>query len=195
MKFKTLTTGLIPHLKVTGLGILMSIFSAPMYGGFLKLCHQADTKGFVNFSTLFSGYKAPYFLNLGAAGILIGIISSLPGILVQQIPIVGGLIYYLFMFIISILTVYVNSLIIFADASPLEALQISAKLAFKNLGLLAAIFLVSFLLMLLGLFACCIGILFTATFAYVMFYLIYKQTIGFETNAEETGTAEISTSY
>lgn len=195
MLMSKMTTGLVPQLKTSGLSLVLVLLFSPMYGGFIKLCHEADTTGNTNFGTLFSYYKAPYFINLAVAGLLVALISTLPGVFIQQIPIVGGLIYYPFIIIISIFTVYVNSLIIFADASPIDALQTSFKLASKNVGMLAAIIVVSSLVVFLGLVACCIGIVFTMSFMYVMYYLVYKQTIGFETNTEETGTAEISTSY
>ena len=125
----------------------------------------------------------------------LGLGSSRGVPLVLLCSIFSLLIYYPFIIIISIFTVYVNSLIIFADASPIDALQTSFKLASKNVGMLAAIIVVSSLVVFLGLVACCIGIVFTMSFMYVMYYLVYKQTIGFETNTEDTSSSEISTSY
>ena len=94
--------------------------------------------------------------------------------------------------LVSFFTILTIPLIIFSDLKAFEAITMSIKLVAKRPFILLALFIVALLFVSLGIFALCIGILFTIPFMFSLYYVIYKSIIPIENTDEldEIGKVE-----
>ena len=96
-------------------------------------------------------------------------------------------IFLLFLPLIYLMIPFSFSLVIFAcnpDLTLREIISLSFKLGAKKWGITFLLTLVSVILGSLGVIFCCVGFFFTMSFRYLPFYLVYKETIGFNDTDE-----------
>ena len=87
---------------------------------------------------------------------------------------------------ISVLTFLTLPLIIFGDLKAMEAIEGSILIVSKQFLILFALIIVATIFICLGLFGFCIGIFFTIPFIYAMYYTIYREIFGDQTQTTAT---------
>lgn len=153
--------------------IIMLAFT-PIPVGIMKMAYCAMVDKPVVFSDAFSFYKAPYYFKLIGFTLLF---SFLPSLLFSALGLIAApLVYlsYLVNIFVAIFLIFVPALIAFGDASIMDAIKISIKVASQKVGLIIGIILISALFQLLGAIACCIGMLFTISFVYSIQMSLYR---------------------
>lgn len=190
MYFQEMQKSPVFLLKQSLFGLIVGIIFAPINAGFLKLCRDSDKTGETRFGTIFSFYKGKYLGPLMLVMVILTLVQNGLNIALSFIPIAGSFIYLILLVLMYVMIVYVQPLIIFADASIGDAFSLSFKLAGKTFLPVLGYGLLFGLLTGLGVLACCIGVLFTAAFMPAFNYVLYKQTVGFpEDDAELENTA------
>lgn len=168
--FKDTTFLIYYYLTMIFLGLLL----APLGAGFIQLNRDIDTHSEVSISNIFTHYKSKHFLQIVGYTLILQIVSSAVSFI--PIPYIGAAINIL----VSWFTIIGICLIIFSNLNALNAIKYSIKLVAKNPGTVLLVFIVSYLISLLGVFALCIGIFFTLPILYSMYYVLYKNIVGFE---------------
>ncbi|MBL7869227.1 MAG: hypothetical protein JNM71_14515 [Flavobacterium lindanitolerans] len=165
----------------------------PFYAGILRVAHHADAKEDFDFSTLFYYYKSEYLKEIIIAGILIGFCSNGISTALELTgnTILGSVISY----IIILLTLFTTPLIIFGNLKAIEAIQASLMLVSRNFFMLLALMIVAVILAGLGVFAFCIGILFTIPLIFSVQYMIYTNVIGIDEKNELEEIGNSSSDY
>lgn len=171
--------------KQIALGIVLAVAFAPINAGLLKMCREADKTGEVNFGSAFAYYKAPYFGKLIVVTLLMTVISNLSQFVFGFIPILGPLLNLAVTLGMYVFIAYVQPLIIFGNADLGKAFSLSFALSSKKFAAVLGFSLLFVLLFMLGLIACCIGILFTIAFIPTCNYLLYKHAVGFPEDDED----------
>lgn len=172
-------------LKSSVIGLVFGAAFAPIYGGLVKLCRDADKEGEAGFGALFYYYKRGYYLKLVVIQLIISVIINVLGVAVGMLGPIGGLLNYVIMFLVYTIFIYSVPLIVFKNAGIGEAVRLSPKLVFSNFGPVIGIQLMFCVFSFLGIIACIIGVLFTMAFLPVAQYLLYKHTLGFPEDAVE----------
>ncbi|WP_423912719.1 hypothetical protein [Flavobacterium sp.] len=162
----------------SGAAILITALISPLTAGFMKMAYCADIDQEFHVSTFFEYYKFSYFIELFIATFVItlfntGISTTLD---TAGLTIVGSLITMIVSFY-SLLTI---PLIIFGNLKALDAIKTSIALISKQPLVILSLVAVSMLAAMVGLIAFCIGVLFTIPFIYSLYYILYKEIIGFE---------------
>ncbi|MEZ0007108.1 putative membrane protein [Flavobacterium sp. 28YEA47A] len=173
------TAGII--VTIVG-GVIAVAVIKPFYAGILRVAHLADRKEDFDFSTLFYYYKSEYLKEIIIVGVLIGLCSNAISTALEMAgySMIGSFISYIFL----LLTLFTTPLIIFGNLKAIEAIQGSLLLVSKNFFMLLALMLVAVILALLGVFAFCIGIIFSIPLIYSVQYIIYANVIGIEEKNE-----------
>lgn len=163
-------------------GIIAIALVKPFYAGILRVAHHADAKQDFDFSTLFYYYKSEYLKEIVLAGVLIGICSNGISTVLELsgIPIIGSLISYF----ILLLTLFTTPLIIFGNLKAVEAIQGSLMLVSKNFFVILGLMILALVLAGLGIFAFCIGMLFSIPIIYSVQYMIYANAVGIDDKDE-----------
>jgi len=184
-------------ILLMGFGILiLSLLLTPFSAGFYKMSDRADKDQEFKFSSMFSFYKAPYFLNIIIATILIAlfnmvisttVISLLNMASIKSIVLIQ-LTSYLISFLVFLFTFLTIPLIIFGNLKALEAIKHSILIVSKHPFILIGLLIVAFIGSILGIMGCCIGIFFTLPFLYSMNYAIYHAIVGINTENETKDT-------
>ena len=91
---------------------------------------------------------------------------------------------FLALAIVVVFTFLVIPLIIFGNLKVAEAIKGSIIIVSKQFFILLGLIIVAVIMAILGLIGFCIGIFFTIPFIYSMYYTIYKDSIGFDEEAE-----------
>lgn len=162
--------------------ILFSCLLAPFTAGFLKMADCAEKDKEFNVSTIFEYYKSPYFIRIFSATLFITLFGTGFSTVLDfyQISFMGSFISI----VVSFLTVLTIPLIVFGNLKTLDALKSSVIIVMKQplilLGLLAVAGIASFV----GLIGFCIGIFFTIPFLYSMYYAIYNEIVGIDSESE-----------
>ncbi len=169
--------------------IVMGVLAIPLMAGIMALCRAAETDTDADLGTVFQFYKGPHFSDLFIAALVINLITFTLGFSAQLVlPESSAAAFVLFvaMMVISVLTTLFVPLIIFGDLSPIEAITGSIAVVQKKFGTIFLLLLTSGILALLGLLACCIGIVFTLPLMIACQYAIYQQSVGIDahTNLE-----------
>lgn len=165
-------------LIYSGSAILFTCLISPFTAGFIKMAHCADNDHEFHITTFFEYYKFQYFKELFIATFLItlfntGISNSLD---LLGAPIVGSLITMM----ISFYTLLTIPLIIFGKSKALDAIKNSVAIISKQPITVISLTAISMLAALVGLIGFGIGVIFTIPFIYSLYYIIYKEIIGFE---------------
>ena len=170
---------------------LASVIFYPILYSVFTMAYKFDHNKSVSFDDIFVNFKNGKYVTLIVVSIVVQILGSI-GLFLCIVP--GIAIYSIFMLAIP--------LVIFADANVGEALSNAYKLAFKDFGnffLLCLSFIgISFAAILLGLMLCCVGLIATIPFFYILVYILmyslYKEVIGFDDNISPE-TVEVTDIY
>lgn len=157
---------------ISTLGIsLLSGVLAPFGAGFLKMADCADKDEEFNVSTIFTYYKAPYFAQIFTATFVIAVVGTAISNVLESIGL--GLLGGVISISINFFTYLVIPLIVFGDLKALDAIKSSIIVVSKNPLLIFAFFIVGLIGAIVGVFACCVPILFTLAFNTSMNYATY----------------------
>jgi hypothetical protein len=169
------TTFIIGNAVVT---MLFSALFAPITAGFININHLAKTNKEFGVSDLFNFYKGAIFKQIFMSYLVIGFTTA---VITASFSLLG----YEFMnsiiqIIIGLFTVFTIQLIIYGEQNYTEAITNSIQLFIKKPFIIAIALLIAGIGMFLGIFALCIGIIFTVPYLYSMYYAIYAQSVGFQ---------------
>lgn len=162
----------IPQLLLSTVGVaFVTALIAPFGAGFLKMADCADKDEEFNVSTIFTYYRAPYFIQIFTATLILATVSSAISNAIES----AG---YLFLGaglsgFISFFTYLSVPLIIFGKLNALDAIKSSIIVVARNPLMIFVLFIVGYLGSLIGAFACGIGILFTLAYNTSMTYATY----------------------
>lgn len=169
-------------------GILSGVMICSMFAACLDVIDNENPD--TSFRKLFAGFN--YFL----PSLLLIIIASIPiaitvillltlSALIKNIDFSPQLVLAVWMiaaFLAVMLMVCLHSLMIFSfllvvdkNMSALQSILISSQAVWSNLGLVVNVLLISFLLSIIGLLACCIGVYFVFPINLAAITLIYRQ--------------------
>lgn len=168
-------------LIISAISVFIGSLLSPLTAGFIKMaCCAANDEEF-HVSTMFEFYKAPYFKELFLATFLVSILSSILSSLTNfiQIPALN----FVFTIIITLFTIMMIPLIIFGNLKAVEAIEASVLIVSKKPLILLGLIIVGTIATMVGFIGCCIGVLFTIPFMYSLYYAIYNEIIGFETES------------
>lgn len=169
---------------IIGNAIVTMFFSAlfaPITAGFIHLNHLANTNQEVQIGTIFDFYKAPFFNQIFISYLVIGVTTA---VITAGFSLLGyEIINSIIQIIIALFTVFTIPLIIYGEQNYLDAITKSTKLFFKQPFIIIIALLIAAIGMLLGIFALCIGIIFTVPYLYSMYYAIYNQSVGFQNSS------------
>lgn len=162
----------IPQLLLSTGGVaFVTALIAPFGAGFLKMADCADKDEEFNVSTIFTYYRAPYFLQLFAVAFIIGLVTN--GISYSTESLGLGYLGTGVSLFINFFTFFTIPLIIFGDLKAIDAIKSSIILVSKNPVIIFCLFIIGFLGSLVGLVACCVGVIFTAVFNTSITYATY----------------------
>lgn len=156
--------------STVGVAVITSLI-APFGAGFLKIADCADKDEEFNVSTIFSFYKAPYFIQIFIATLILAAVSTAISNAIESAgylfvgPSLSGF--------ISLFTYLTVPLIIFGKLDALDAIKSSIIVVAKNPLMIFVLFIVGYVGSLVGAFACGIGILFTLAYNTSMTYATY----------------------
>ena len=169
---------------IIGNAIVTMFFSAlfaPITAGFIHLNHLANTNQEVQIGTIFDFYKAPFFNQIFISYLVIGFTTA---VITAGFSLLGyEIINSIIQIIIALFTVFTIPLIIYGKQNYLDAITKSAQLFIKQPFIIIIALFIAFIGMLLGIFALCIGIIFTVPYLYSMYYAIYAQSVGFQNSS------------
>lgn len=157
--------------------VLFSALISPFMAGFLKMANDADKKEEVQFSAIFTYVNSPQFIHIFLATAVITLASTGSHMLIlhfisERFAFFLG---YLATLSIATLTYLVVPHIIFGHLSFVTAIKASVNQVLSNFFPAILLMLVAFILVVVGIFGFCIGILFTVPFVYIMPYCMYKK--------------------
>ena len=169
-------------LIIAGASALTSCLLSPFPAGLIKMAYCAERDEEFHVSTMFEFYKAPYFKELFVATFLVSLTSSIISTIINysEIPALG----FVVTVTVSLFTILMIPLIIFGKLKAVEAIQISILIVSKQPLVLLGLIIIGSIATLVGFIGCCIGIFFTLPFIYSLYYAIYSEIIGFETENE-----------
>lgn len=173
LRLSTMDT-LYLFLYTIGIALLYGL-SYVLFAGFYKMVDDADKNKPIVLDSLFYYFRTNHFVQLLFAGVLYSFTTTLLGYAFDHMenPAIGGIIVTLLNYIIIFLMTLVIPLIIFSNNKALSAIENSIKLVLKQPLIILALIIVAGLLSAIGLFAICIGYLFTFAFNYIVYYYIY----------------------
>ncbi|OXB01819.1 hypothetical protein B0A75_05100 [Flavobacterium oncorhynchi] len=157
-------------VTAVSLAAVTAVF-APLGAGFLKMADCADKDEEFNVSTIFTYYRAPYFLQLFAVAFIIGLVTN--GISYSTESLGLGYLGTGVSLFINFFTFFTIPLIIFGNLKAIDAIKSSIILVTKNPVIIFCLFIIGFLGSLVGLVACCVGVIFTAVFNTSITYATY----------------------
>jgi hypothetical protein len=149
----------------------MQVLSVSIFGHFLKFLKNKDLGNNDDIGGYFTIAKEHFgkiiVLSLATTGItLLATIACFLPVFYVMVP----------------LTLITPIFIFNPELSVADMVKASFKLGNKYWGVLFGLFIVSGLMASLGFVACYIGIITTAFFSYIVYYYVYKETIGFDTD-------------
>lgn len=162
--------------------ILTTTIAIGTLSGFYYICKEADMMGDTNAGYFFRYLSKKYFLKtLGLGAAYIGIMIL--GYACCFLPLL-----YLMVPLSLFTVVYAFN----PDFTISEIINISFKMGNKNWFMLFGLAVVGGMIAQLGILLCGIGLLFTMCFTHLQLYYVYKDTIGFDSDAEinEIGVIE-----
>jgi hypothetical protein len=170
--------------------ILFGALTSPIHAGLIKMAQDAYQGDDYSVSTVFDYYRSVYFKEIVTATVVITFFSTVLSVGLQWVGFQWlGVIMSLS---ISVLTFLTIPLIIFGDLKAMEAIEGSILVVSKQFLILFALIIVATIFICLGIFGFCIGIFFTLPLIYALYYTIYREIFGNQTQtiATETSTLE-----
>jgi MFS family permease len=173
--------GMNTLLIISAASILIGSLLSPFTAGLIKMAYCAENDEEFHVSTMFEFYKPPFFKELFIATFLLSLVSSLLSTVLNyaEIPLLN-LLVSLF---ISLFTIMTIPLIIFGKLSAIEAIEASFTIVSKQPLIILGLLIVSGIGVLIGFIGCCIGIFFTIPFMYSLYYALYSNILGFESDS------------
>jgi len=170
-------TGVELVIQTVSVSVLAALL-APFSAGFLKMADSADRDIEFNVSTIFTYYKGKYFAQLFVVAFIPSIIGTALANLVDSYDIsyVGNVIS----FMVSYFMYLTLPLVIFGNLNAIDAIKSSIIIVTKNPLNIFAFFILGFIGSLIGIFACCVGIIFTFVFNSSMIYATYFAILGIQ---------------
>ncbi|KFF05444.1 DUF2189 domain-containing protein [Flavobacterium reichenbachii] len=169
--------------SMVGIAAISALF-APFGAGFLKMADCADKDEEFNVSTIFSYYKTHHFIQIFTSAFIVAVVGGAIGSVVESYFLTEPLLLFVISFTINIFISFFTylsvPLIIFGNLKALDSLKTCFIIIGKNPLLIFGLFIVGFLCSGLGLFGCCIGIIFTIAFHTSMTYATYFSLFGAE---------------
>lgn len=168
-------------LQINAGMILLSGLLSPFMAGFFKMADCAEKGEEFHVATMFTYYKSPYFANIFIAVFIITLVNMGLSTIIELagFNMVGTVISL----IISFMTFLVVPLIVFGKLNAIESIKSSIMIVSKQPLVLLGLIIVALIASAIGIFAFCIGILFTMPFIYSMNYVIYSSIIGIDSTA------------
>lgn len=162
--------------------IFLTALFSPITAGFIKMARDAAKGQDVSFGTAFEYYSAPFFKEIFVAIVILTFFTTTFSFLLTFVGIqfLGGIISL----VISFFTFLAIPFIIFGNLKAIEAIQASVTVVSKQILILLGLAIVGFLFAMMGMIACCIGIIFTTPIIYSLYYCIYDEIIGVYENEE-----------
>lgn len=171
-----------PNYMISSLlSMVVVALVSPILYGIIYLAYKADHNQTISFSDVFYAYQDGRF----GKSVMLALISSLIISIGMALCILPGV-------IIAIGLTLAIPFLLFAEASPIEAMKASFRVVFKNFGGFILIFLVFVLLVLLGALMCGVGLLATIPLIYIIVYVLYKEVIGFELRPDSVDIGTIN---
>lgn len=166
-------------LTYMGASILFSCLISPIQAGLIKMAYCAERDEEFHVSTVFSYYTTKHFVQIFVATFLILVASNgiSMGLNNAGLTLVGPIISM----VISFFTILTIPLIIFSDISAIDAIKYSFSIVLKQPLILLGLIVVAIIGSMVGFIGCCIGVFFTLPFMYSMYYSMYNEIIGFDT--------------
>lgn len=157
--------------------IIFTALISPFSAGFIKMAYCADRDQEFTTASMFDYYSTKYFKNLFLATLTITLFNTLISCIFELIglPIVSVLATPL----ISFFTIMTLPLIIFGNLNAFDAIKSSMLIISKEPVFIASITIISMVIALFGFVIFIIGFIFTIPFLYSMYYIFYKEIIGF----------------
>ena len=187
---------IVADLSITWLFLYMAamiFFGAligPFYAGLIKMAQSAEKDRYFSVATAFTYYQSSYFANIFITVLLVSVFSVAFSLGLKWAGYQWlGVLLSLALSLLSFLSI---PLIIFGGLKPVEAIEGSIIIVSKQIFLLLGLLIVSYLFVMLGIFAFCIGIFFTMPFVYSMYYIIYTETIGELEEISENGDIKMA---
>ena len=174
--------GLNTLLIINGVSILLASLLSPVTAGLIKMAYCAEKDEEFHVSTMFEYYAAPYFKELFTATFLVTLVSGAISTAINyfQIPVLG----FVLTVVISLFTILMIPLIIFGKLKAIEAIETSFMIVAKQPITLLGLIIVGSIASIVGFIGCCIGVLFTIPFMYSLYYAIYTEIIGINSENE-----------
>ena len=171
-------------LIVSTISVLITSLLSPLSAGLIKMAYYADKDEEFHLSTLFEYYKAPYLIELLIATFVVTLLKTIIGSTLNylQIPLLDVIISI----VVGLFTIVMIPLIIFGNLKAIEAIKASIVVVSKQPLTLLGLLVVGFIATMVGFIGCCIGVFFTLPFIYSLYFVIYREIIGFDTDVEPT---------
>ena len=179
LDFNVLNNFSIQSLYTLPQTIIISSSSIALVAGFYRMCKQEDMGGAKN-DDYFYFFKREFIGKIMFLGIIYSVIATVTQILFM-IPYIYACIPLSYFTII-----FANN----PELSEADIVKASFNIGTKKWLISFGSLFVCGIIALLGLVACFIGILFTASIVYLPLYFIYKDVVGFDEHSEilEIGT-------
>ncbi|MDH6251492.1 putative membrane protein [Chryseobacterium sp. H1D6B] len=145
---------------------LLGLLLAPLYVGLIYIVNKYNTKNPIEFSDLFIGYRQN-FVNILIYSILSGLIST----------VAMWLCFIPFFFVYPLLMLG-YPILLFENATAVEALGKSYNIAKQNYGTFLGTTVLGLLISACGIILCGIGLIITAPFIMVVMYSAYCAFLG-----------------
>ncbi len=156
-------------ILITRLGTeFLMLLAFPLAGGFMLVCRETDKNGAFNMGTLFEGFKPQYWSRLMVLAIIYFFVSKIA----TAFLILPGI-------YIWVAAVIACPIVMFTNASGVQAFTTSIKLVNKNWFTVFQILFVASLIGVAGYLLCFIGRIVTYPLVLVTVYMLYKHIVGF----------------
>jgi hypothetical protein len=175
------STVLIIDLVTT---VIFTALFAPIAAGLIQMAHNASIKEEFDFGTAFMHYSSEHFKELFLGAAIIALFGSGLTSIIELLKVntsenlltnIATAITAVISLLIQIFTLIMIPLIIFGKLKAVEAIKGSFILISKNFWTALLLFILGGIFVILGIFALCIGIIFTIPFLYSLQYIIYKK--------------------
>lgn len=183
--FSEITKDPMYALKNLALTAIIILFTAPLNVGFMKMAHNFYKGEPVSVKDGFYFFKGGYYGKLLVFSLVASLIPTAIGVGLSFLHPMLSYIGSVLTVVVSILCLFSAPLIAFGDASLSDAISTSVKIVMSKFWLIVGLVIISVLFQLIGLLACCIGILFTFSFMHTIMFGLYKDLFMQEETQEE----------
>ncbi len=168
---------------ILGFTFLVSFISTALTAGFYRLIKNVDHGEESNFSMIFYFFKGKYLgkiFTIAAFSLMVALLGFVLELFLPQ-----NIAAFIKVVISLPLMVYTSLFIVFLAFNPdldmSSIFSLSFNLGTKKWLLILGLLLVTYIIGVLGIVACFVGIMFTMAIVYLPAYIIYKDVVGFNT--------------